>query len=280
VPHEVVGIANHNKNVFVGVGGKDIIDRTHFLGAAYGMERMMGRAQTPVRAVLDYMSSQLASDLPITYVLTVRQRDASGVMRTRGLYAGDDEACFHAGVPLVQRVNLTLLEQPLQKVVVYLDPAEFKTTWLGNKAIYRTRLALADRGELVIVAPGVKAFGEDEGIDRLIRKHGYHGTERTLASVRSDAELAGSLSAAAHLIHGSAEGRFTIRDAAGGLGRSEIEGAGYAYGECAELARRYDPSALRDGMNRLPDGEEVFFVSNPALGLWGLRSNFPSATRQ
>ncbi len=275
VPHEVVGIANHNKNVFVGVGGKDIIDRTHFLSAVCGMESNMGRAQTPVRAVLDYMSGQLARDLPITYVLTVRQRDAAGVMRTRGLYAGDDEACFHAGVPLVQRVNMKLLETPLTKVVVYLDPAEFKSTWLGNKAVYRTRLAIADRGELVIVAPGVRSFGEDAGIDRLIRKHGYRGSAETLSRVKSDPELGESLSAAAHLIHGSSEGRFTIRWAPGGLERGAVEAAGYEYGDCAELGRRYDPSRLREGMNRLPDGEEVFFISNPALGLWGLRANFP-----
>ncbi len=274
VPHEVIGIANHNKNVFVGTGGKDIIDRTHFLGAVHGMERIMGRAQTPVRAVLDYMSGQFARHLPITYLLTVRERDRGGTLRTRGLYAGDDEACFHAGVPLVQRVNLQLLEEPLKKVVVYLDPAEFKSTWLGNKAVYRTRMAIADAGELVILAPGVKTFGEDGEIDRLIRKHGYRGTDHTLANVQGDAELAASLSAAAHLIHGSSEGRFGIRYAPGHLSRAEVEGVGFDYGDLADLARRYDPSALTDGYNRLPDGEEVYYISNPALGLWGLRSKF------
>jgi nickel-dependent lactate racemase len=276
VPHEVVGIANHNKNVFVGAGGKAVIDRTHFLGAVCGMERIMGRAQTPVRAVLDYMSGQLAGDLPpITYVLTVRQRDAEGALHTRGLYAGDDEACFHAGVPLVQRVNMKLLETPPKKVVVYLDPAEFKSTWLGNKAIYRTRLAIADRGELVILAPGVRSFGEDPGIDRLIRKHGYRGSSEILARVKSDPELGESLSAAAHLIHGSSEGRFSIRYATGGLDQAAVEAAGYEYGDLTELGRRYDPARLREGVNRLADGEEIFFISNPALGLWGLRTNFP-----
>jgi nickel-dependent lactate racemase len=277
VPHEVIGIANHNKNVFVGTGGKDIIDRTHFLGAVWGMERIMGRAQTPVRAVLDYMSGQFARELPITYLLTVRARDATGAMKTRGLYAGDDEACFHAGVPLVQRVNLELLATPLRKVVVYLDPAEFKSTWLGNKAIYRTRMAIADEGELVILAPGVKAFGEDPEIDRLIRRHGYRGTEHTLAQVAKDPDLAASLSAAAHLIHGSSEGRFRITYAAGGLDRSEIEGVGFDYGALSTLARRYDPTRLQPGYNRLPDGEEIFFISNPALGLWGSRARFSEA---
>jgi nickel-dependent lactate racemase len=277
VPHEVIGIANHNKNVFVGTGGKDVIDRTHFLGAVWGMERIMGRAQTPVRAVLDYMSGQFGKSLPITYLLTVRSRDASGTMKTRGLYAGDDEACFHAGVPLVQRVNLELLATPRRKVVVYLDPAEFKSTWLGNKAIYRTRMAIADEGELVVLAPGVKTFGEDPEIDRLIRRHGYRGTPHTLSRVESDPDLGASLSAAAHLIHGSSEGRFKITYAPGGLSRSEVEGVGFDYADPETVAGRYDPKRLQPGDNRLPDGEEIFFISNPALGLWGQRARFSEA---
>lgn len=279
VPHEVIGIANHNKNLFVGVGGKQVIDRTHFLGAVWGMERIMGRAQTPVRAVLDYMSGQLAGHLPVTYLLTVRVRDEAGRLVTRGLYAGDDEACFHAGAPLVQRVNLELFDAPRRKVVVYLDPAEFKSTWLGNKAIYRTRLLLADGGELVVIAPGIKSFGEDQGIDRLIRRHGYRGTEHVLSRVENDPELAQSLSAAAHLIHGSSEGRFKITYAPGGLGRAEVEGVGFDYADPTQLLRRYDPSRLRPGDNRLADGEEIFFVENPALGLWSERARFSSELR-
>ncbi len=48
VPHEVIGMANYNKNVFVGTGGVRGINESHFIGAAYGMERMMGRADTPL----------------------------------------------------------------------------------------------------------------------------------------------------------------------------------------------------------------------------------------
>ncbi|HEY4160049.1 MAG TPA: lactate racemase domain-containing protein, partial [Polyangiaceae bacterium] len=273
VPHEVIGIANHSKNVFVGVGGKDAIDRTHFLGAVCNMEGIMGRARTPVRDIFDYMSGAFGSKLPITYLLTVRAKEG-GELVTRGIYAGDDIGCFLEGARLAREVNLDLLQKPLKKVVVYLDPSEFKSTWLGNKAIYRTRLALADDAELVILAPGVRMFGEDAGIDRLVRRHGYHGTPRTLAAVEADPELAASLSAAAHLIHGSSEGRFRIRYATGGLTREEVEGAGFEYLDPVETLKRYDPSRLVDGPNRLPDGEEIFFISNPALGLWALRSQF------
>lgn len=274
VPHEVIGIANHSKNVFVGTGGKESIDRSHFLGAVCGMESMMGRAHTPVRDVLNYMSAELAPHLPLTYLCTVRKKDAAGQIQTHGLFAGDDEGCFLAGAPLVQRLNLDLVEQPLRNVVVYLDPHEFRTTWLGNKALYRTRMAIADGGTLTVLGPGVRRFGEDAGIDRLIRRHGYRGTEHTLAQVKRDPELATSLSAAAHLIHGSSEGRFRVRWAAGGLTPDEVRSVGYDWAEVDPLLERYDPQKLQDGFNRLPDGEEIFFVSNPGLGLWAFREKF------
>ena len=274
VPHEVIGIANHNKNVFVGCGGSDLINKSHWLGAVYGIERIMGRADTPVRAVLDHASEHFAQHLPIVYLLTVRARNGDGKLVTRGLYAGDDRACFERGAALCRQVNLDRLDRAPTKVVVYLDPLEFNSTWLGNKAIYRTRLAIAARGELIVLAPGVRTFGEDPTIDRLIRRFGYRGTPATLAAVREHPELAMNLSAAAHLIHGSSEGRFTITYCPGHLTRAEIEGVGFQYGDLAAMTRRYDPKRLRDGWNRLADGEEVYYISNPALGLWGIADRF------
>jgi nickel-dependent lactate racemase len=274
VPHEVIGIANHAKNVFVGAGGSDLINKSHWLGAVYGIERIMGRANTPVRAVLDYASEHLAKHLPIVYLLTVRGRDGNGNLVTRGLYAGDDRACFERGADLCRQVNLDRLERAPKKVVVYLDPLEFKSTWLGNKAVYRTRMAIADGGELIVLAPGVRTFGEDATIDQLIRRFGYRGTPHTLDQVRAHLELRTNLSASAHLIHGSSEGRFAIRYCPGHLTRGEIEGVGFQYGDLAAMMSRYAPERLKDGWNRLADGEEVYYISNPALGLWGMADRF------
>jgi carbohydrate kinase (thermoresistant glucokinase family) len=279
VPHEVVGIANHNKNIFVGTGGKDVIDKTHFLGAVCNMERIMGSSQSPVREVLNYMAAELGRALPpVTYLLTVRQRIESAeghATVTRGLYAGDDEGCFFAGSGLARQVNINLLDRPLRKVVVHLDPGEFRSTWLGNKAIYRTRMALGDGAELLVLAPGVDKFGEDPAIDRLIRRHGYSGTPHVLESVQRDPMLAKSLAAAAHLIHGSSEGRFQITYALdGGLSRDDVVSVGYGFEDYRTAVRRYDPTRLREGQNRLPDGEEIFYVSNPAVGLWAVRPTF------
>jgi nickel-dependent lactate racemase len=75
VPHEVIGMANYTKNVFVGVGGEEGIHKSHFLGAVYGMERIMGQADSPVRKVLNYGADHFAGDLPLIYVLTVLSRN-------------------------------------------------------------------------------------------------------------------------------------------------------------------------------------------------------------
>ncbi len=270
VPHEVIGMANYNKNILVGTGGREGINRSHYLGAVYGMERIMGRADNPVRRVLNYASDHFLKHLPIVYVLTVVGRTAEGSLAVRGLYIGDDVECFQRAAELSLKVNFEILEEPIRKAVVYLDPHEFHSTWLGNKAVYRTRMALADNAELIILAPGVREFGEDKGIDALIRKYGYRGTPVTLDAVRDNPDLANDLSAAAHLIHGSSEGRFKITWAPGHLTREEVEGVAFAYGDLSALQQKYDIHMLQQGYNTV-DGEDIFFIPNPALGLWAWR---------
>ena len=276
VPHEVVGMANYNKNIFVGTGGPEGINKSHFLGAAYGMERIMGRANTPVRDVLNYASVHFAAELPVIYVQTVIGRSKEGGLVVRGLYIGDDEECFVKAAELSLKVNFQMLEKPLQKVVVYLDPEEFKSTWLGNKSIYRTRMAIADGGELVVLAPGLKEFGEDAEIDRLIRKYGYQTTPEILKAVKDNTDLQENLSAAAHLIHGSTEGRFSVTYCPGHLSKEEIEAVNYHYEELDEMTARYDPRILKEGFNTMPDGEQIYYISNPALGLWSWTEKFKS----
>jgi nickel-dependent lactate racemase len=275
VPHEVIGLANFTKNVCVGVGGSDMINKSHFLGAVYGMEKIMGRADTPVRRTLDYAFNTFLGDLPIFFIMTVMEKQERDLI-VRGLYASDkDNTAFLEGAELCQQVNLDLLDTPLQKVVVYLDPTEFKSTWIGNKSIYRTRMAMADGGELIILAPGLKEFGEDPENGRLIRKYGYHGLESTLKAVEANEELRNNLGAAAHLIHGCSEGRFNITYCpSSGLTQEEIESVGYAYAAYEDMRQIYNPDTLEDGWNTMPDGEKIFYVSNPALGLWALKEQF------
>lgn len=273
VPHEVIGIANHIKNILIGVGGPDLLHKSHWLGAVHGMERIMGQARTPVRDLLNWAAEKYLAHLPIAYLLTVRSYDTAGQLVTNGLFAGNDQECFQKGAALSRQVNVTLLDRSPNKVVVYLDPAKFKSTWLGNKAIYRTRMAIADGGELIVLAPNVGVFGEDREIDALIREFGYRGTPHTQKMVAEHPHLAGNLSAAAHLIHGSSEGRFRITYAPGRLSREEITDVGFEYGNLAELEKAYPREKLLEGWNTV-GGEEIYFTAHPGAGLWATRERF------
>jgi nickel-dependent lactate racemase len=270
VPHEVTGMANYNKNILIGAGGREGLNRSHYLGAVYGMERIMGRPENPVRNVLNYASDHFLRHLPIIYMLTVVAHAEDGHLAVRGLFIGNDAECFRLASELSLKVNFEILEEPIQKAVVYLDPREFHSTWIGNKAIYRARMALSDGAELIVIGPGVKTFGEDITIDELIRKYGYRGTPATLNAVSDNVDLSSDLSAAAHLIHGSSEGRFKITWCPGKLSREEVEGVGYSYGDLDTMLARYDPAKLERGWNRVGN-EEIFFIENPGLGLWACR---------
>jgi len=269
VPHEVVGMANYSKNIFVGCGGSNMINSSHMLGAFYGMERIMGKDFSPVRKVFDYAEQNFIANIPLMYVLTVTTNTGDKI-NMHGLFIGRERALFEEAVKLSQATNLTYVDKPLKKVVVNLDEREFKSTWLGNKAIYRTRMAIADGGELIVIAPGVKQFGEDPENDRLIRKYGYVGRENVLKLVKENEDLQNNLSVAAHLIHGSSDDRFSITYCPGHLTKEETEGAAFKYIPYEEIIKTYDPAKLTDGFHTI-NGEEVFYISNPALGLWSVK---------
>ena len=274
VPHEVVGMSNHAKNLFVGVGGSDMINKSHMIGAVFGMERMMGRDHTPVRKLFDYGFAHFLRDRPILFALTVTTA-AGGEIRTHGLFLGEGRECLTRAVTLAQRKNIDFVPRGLEKCVVYLDPSEFRSTWLGNKAVYRTRMAMADGGELIILAPGVERFGEDPECDRLIRRYGYRGRLYTLELFRDpeNEDLRENMGAAAHLIHGSSDGRFSVTYAVKAISRTEIDSVGFQSADYDELAKKYDPRKLAYGWNTV-DGEEIYYIPNPALGLWIDRERF------
>ena len=278
VPHEVVGMSNHAKNLFVGVGGSDMINKSHMVGATYGLERMMGRDDTPVRKLFDYGFEHFLQDRPVLFVLTVTTAPG-GNIRTHGLFIGEGRQCFTDAVKLAQEKNIDFVEHGLKKCVVYLDPDEFKSTWLGNKAVYRTRMAMADGGDLIILAPGIERFGEDDVVDSLIRKYGYKGRLQTLEAFENpeNEDLRSNMGAAAHLIHGSSDGRFKITYAVKEITQEEIREVGFVPADYEEMAAKYDPSRLEYGYNQV-DGEEIYYIPNPALGLWINKETFRYAS--
>jgi nickel-dependent lactate racemase len=226
----------------------------------------MGKDFSPVRKVFDYAEEHFLKNIPLLYVLTVTttKNDAAQI---RGLFIGRERALFEQAVRLSQELNLIKVDKPLKKVVVYLDPREFKSTWLGNKAIYRVKMAIARGGELIVLAPGVRKFGEDAGNDALIRKYGYVGQEKVLQLMETQEDLGKNMSAAAHLIHGSSDGKFRIVYCTRELSEAEVRGVAFDYRPYDEAAKQYDIRKLKDGYNTV-DGEEIYYISNPALGLW------------
>ena len=269
VPHEVIGMSNHTKNIFVGAGGSDMINKSHMVGAAYGLERMIGFDKTPVRLAFDKAFNDFLADKPITFVLTVTTAP-QGETVYHGLFIGEGRRCYEAAVELASVKNITHLPKRLQKCVVYIDPNEFHTTWIGNKSVYRTRMAMADGGELIVLAPGVCRFGENDIQETLIRKYGYRGRIKTMESFQNpdNTDLRENMGVAAHIIHSSPDDRFTVTYAVRDISKEEVLSVGFGAADYEEMAKRYDPKKLTYGFNTMPDGEEVYFIPNPAIGLW------------
>lgn len=267
VPHEVLGFANHNKNYFIGLGGKSMISASHMLAATYGIEYNLGQIITPLRACYNLAEREYLKDVPDVYVLIVKTQNEEGRILTTGLYIGDDVQTYVKAAQYAQENTVHIFDKPLQKVVCVMDAREFRSMWVANKAIYRTRKIIADGGELIIIASGVKRFGERGKVDRMIRKYGYKGTPHILDAYKSDPELREVGHAAAHLIHGSTERRFSITYSPGGLTREEVESVGFKYMDIGTALKTYKPEMLKDGFNTIND-EEIYFISKPSLGLW------------
>ena len=271
VPHEVLGFANHNKNYFIGLASKGMICASHMMAACYGIENNLGQLVTPLRACYNKAEKEFLGGLPHVYAQIVMARNAEQKLVTTGLYIGDDLDTYLRAARASKAQNISAFEQPIPKVVALMQADEFRSTWVANKAVYRTRMAIADGGELLIIAPGLERFGEQPEVDELIRKYGYCGTPRVMELWRKNADMQDLAHATAHLIHGSCEGRFKITYAPGKLAREEIEGVNFSYMDLKEALRRYDPKIMKEGWNTMPDGEKVFYISSPASGLWAWR---------
>jgi nickel-dependent lactate racemase len=271
VPHEVLGFANHNKNYFIGLGGKDTICTSHMAAAMYGIENNLGKLITPLRHCYNWAEKEFLGELPDVYFQIVMKRDAKNKLVTSGIYVGDDLDTYLMAAESSRKQNISTFDKPVRKVVAVMQADEFRSTWVANKAVYRTRMALADGGELLIIAPGLERFGEQPAVDALIRKYGYRGREETLQNYRTREDLRDLAHGTAHLIHGSSEGRFSIRYAPGHLSRQEIEMVNYDYADLGETLERYPPVQMKEGWNTMLDGEEVFFISTPSAGLWSTK---------
>jgi nickel-dependent lactate racemase len=277
VPHEVLGFANHNKNYFIGLGGKETICASHLAAGVYGIENNLGNLITPLRACYNWAEDQFLGRIPDVYLQVVLKRDPENKLVHTGVFVGDDLETYLQAARLSRDVNITAFDKPIKKIVAHMQGDEFRSTWVANKAIYRTRMAMADGGELLILAPGLERFGEQPAVDALIRKYGYAPTAEVLELYRKNKDLQDLAHGAAHLIHGTSEGRFTIRYAPGHLSQADIEQVKFSYADLKESLKRYPIDQLKEGWNTMPDGEEIFYISTPSAGLWSTKARLERA---
>jgi nickel-dependent lactate racemase len=272
VPHEVLGFANHNKNYFIGLGGKESLCASHIAAAFFGIENNLGRLITPLRACFNWAQDQFLGHLPDVFAQIVMARDPQQNYVQTGFHVGDDLDTYLAAARQSRQQNVTLLDEPVKKIVAVMQADEFRSTWVANKAVYRTRLAMADGGELLIIAPGLERFGEQPEIESIIAKYGYCGTPKVMELYKTETDLQEYANGAAHLMNGSPEGRFKVTYAPGKLTRKQIESVHFGYADLGETLKRYDPAKLKEGWNTMPDGERIYFINTPSAGLWSTKA--------
>lgn len=266
VPHEIAGMANYTKNIVVGCGGGELINVSHFLGVFWELDRILGRDINPVRKLFDYIQDNLLCKIPFTFIQTVMAQ-IDGEDCYKGVYIGQGREPYNMAVNLSKKVNFNLVDRPIDKCVVWMDPHSYHSTWVTNKAIYRTQLAVKPGGEIIIIAPGVHTFGENDLADGIIRKYGYTPRDKMLELRKTEPTLRDNLSLAGHLIHGCPEG-IRVTYCTDKLSREEVEKANFGYMSVEEALAKYPCQNWKTGWQKANDGNEVYFVANAALGLW------------
>ena len=267
VPHEVLGFASHNKNFLIGLGGTSTISSTHIASACCGIENILGSIISPIRDCLNKAESDFLNDLPCAYIQLVMALNKEGGLVHTGFYCGNDFDTYLLAAEQSMQENIITVP-PLKKIIAVMEKEKFESTWVSNKAIYRTRKALADNGELIIIAPGLKRFGENLETDKIIREYGYRGTDKIIKLWKKEKKLQDMAHVTAHLIHGSSEQRFKIYYAPGYLTKEEIESVNYNYLDLSEVLKKYPVEKMKYGFNIMADGEEIYFINSPASGLW------------
>ena len=267
VPHEVLGFASHNKNVFIGLGGDSTISSTHIASACCGIENILGSIISPIRECLNKAEKEFLGNLALVYIQLVMALNEKGKLVHTGFYCGNDLETYLLAAEQSKQENIIKVP-PLKKIVAVMDKDEFESTWVANKAIYRTRKALANNGELIIIAPGLKRFGENREADKIIREYGYSGTAKIIENWKKDKKLQDMAHVTAHLIHGSSDQRFKIYYAPGYLTKKDIESVNYNYLDLSETLKKYPIEKMKYGFNIMDDGEEIYFINSPASGLW------------
>ena len=163
-PHEVVGMSGGNKYLFPGVGGAEILNFFHWLGAVVTNMGIIGNPNTPVRAVVD-RAGAMVSVPKKCFALVAKGTGAVGV------FVGTPEAAWARAAELSAQHHIVWKDRSFHTILSCASPM-YDELWVGAKAMYKLEPVLADGGELIIYAPHLHEVSVVHG--KFIRQVGYH----------------------------------------------------------------------------------------------------------
>lgn len=170
-PHEVVGFSGGNKYLFPGIGGAEILNFFHWLGAVIANPKIIGNKYTPVRAVVDRAAAMVP--VPRTaFCMVVENKQLAG------LFAGAPEEAWDQASDLSDQLHITYKAHPFH-TVLSCAPLMYDDLWVGGKCMYKLEPVVADGGELIIYAPHITEISVTHG--ELIERIGYHVRDYFLA---------------------------------------------------------------------------------------------------
>jgi len=163
-PHEVAGFSGGNKYFFPGIGGTEVINLTHWLGAIATSYSIIGRTRTPVRRVIDKAASLI--DRPkLCFSLVVKDDQLAG------LYIGSPEEAYLAAADLSARLHIRWVDKPFRQVLSIM-PQMYEDIWTAAKGMYKLEPVIADGGEVIIYAPHINEISYTHG--PMLDEIGYH----------------------------------------------------------------------------------------------------------
>lgn len=163
-PHEVVGFSGGNKYFFPGIGGSEIINFTHWLGAVITNYDVIGAGYTPVRAVIDRAASLIPR--PVMCFALVVSHDGLA-----GLYFDTPQEAWKAASALSAQEHVVYVDKPFKRVLSVM-PEMYDDLWTAAKGMYKMEPAVADGGEVIIFSPHIDEVSYTHG--KLIDEIGYH----------------------------------------------------------------------------------------------------------
>jgi nickel-dependent lactate racemase len=163
-PHEVAGFSGGSKYLFPGVGGSDVINFTHWLGALMTSHATIGVRETAVRKAIELAASRVECNTSAFCLVTSK----AGL---HGMFWGDVQNAWRQATVLSSEVHIKWCEKPYQRVLSVI-PERYDDVWTGAKGMYKVEPVLADGGEVVLLAPHITEFSYTHG--KVLDEIGYH----------------------------------------------------------------------------------------------------------